>query len=49
MSVKKILRNFRATKKPRVTISKARSTASVTWDGKETGLVVKVSEKLEFF
>ena len=47
MSVKQILMNFRVTKKPHVTISKARSTASVTRDGKETALVVKVSQNLK--
>ena len=39
--------NFRVTKKPRVAISKARSTASVTQDGKGTALVVKVSQNLK--
>ena len=39
--------NFRVTKKPRVSISKARSTARVTRDGKETALVVKVSQNLK--
>ena len=47
MSVKQILMNFRVTKKPRVAISKARSTASVTQDGKGTALVVKVSQNLK--